>query len=347
MLKKVESALEEVELPAGALEALLKVLPHSLSVAKDERHEFQERALDMVEKVLESTKTAKEQAIPAKQMELEETQKAKATQEVVTEKAKEECGSAQKACEDSKCALAEVAQEFQQAKRDLTEVQTKLFDASKESEDAITAKEALEGLLRGGVQSRAAEILEVKEFLKSIGHHLEIDSTMMSALSLALARAPDARSNFDELTIKDLEEKGARKIAERTEVIEKSESTKVALTAAAADAEAKLAVKKEQQIKAAVAYTKAAETATAAETTFKEAKKAKTDSAKAANKAIQDHETAQALYDLFAAGPIEDFRKLRERLSPVPEVTPAAAEFEEDGMRLEGEQIPTVVAVAA
>lgn len=301
--------------------------------------------MDIADKVLEGLRVEKEQAVPTARAAAEEASRAKEAQEQATQAAQDEGETTQKASAEAKSALAEVAQKFQTAKEALQQLKTKQIDEDKELLEASSAKDILERLLKHipGQHERGADIPEISEFLQQVKAHLEIDTTMMSALSLALAKAPETRGTFDQLTVQELQEKGARKITELTEVITNGEPAKAARQAAVAAAEEALQAAKAQQIASAHGYTKASDGAAAADQAYTEAKKALTDSVKTARKAARDFETAQVLFDIFKDGPLEDFRKLRERLTPEEEASEAPPEAMDEGV----EVLPQAVPVAA
>jgi hypothetical protein len=355
--KKVENALTEADIPAGALEALLGIVPHALLVPKDERHLFQEQALDMVANILSLIEAGKEKAIPTKEAEREAANAAKAANEIAVEKTKAEVESTQKACKDSKLSLAEVAMTFQQAKAALKEAQSKLESSNKGACEATSKRGLLEAFLQEipGFQSRPADTLEIKELTEKITAHMEIDSSLVSAASHALATAPDARGVFDVKVIKELEDKATQQMAELTELVQKEAQAKAAIEAEVQAAEAALEVAKVHQLSSAHAYDKAADMAIASDEAFKAAKKALSDSSRAMKKTAEDANTAQALYEIFRDGALQDFQSLRERVAPAP-VAEASTELEEIDMPMEEVsadapvttcEMPQPVAVAA
>lgn len=325
LCKKVESALNEADIPAGALEALLGVVPHSLLVPKDERHAFQERAVDMVAKVLDQIKSEKENAIPIKHAENEAAKTTKVTNEGAVQKTQDELDSTAKTCKDSKLSLAEVAKQFQQAKEAFKEAQSKLELNDQAASEATSKRCVVEGILKelADLHNRAADIIEVSELTKKIVAHMEIDGSMMSAVSLSLQKAPESRGEFDAKVIKELEDKATQRMAELTEVVQQGAPLKATLEAEVKAAEAALDAAKGHQITSARAYQKAADQATAADEAFKASKKALQESTRASKKAAADYTNTEALFEIFCDGPLKDFESLRDRLAPPPVPEPA------------------------
>jgi chromosome segregation ATPase len=280
----------------------------------------------MIAKVLDQIKCGKEQAMPTAQAESEAANTAKATNEGAVGKTKDELDSTQKACKDSKLSLAEVAQQFQHAKEALKDAQTKLESNDQDASEATRKKCVLEGISKEipDLQNRAADIVEVKELMQKIAADLEIDSSMMSAVSLALAKAPETRGEFDAKVIKELEDKVTSRMTELTDVMQKGAPAKAALEAEVKAAEVALEAAKSHQLSSAYAYDKAAKEAEAADEAFKASKKALAESTKSMKKAAQDYDNAQALYELFCDGPMKDFESLCERLAPPPVPEPTA-----------------------
>jgi hypothetical protein len=329
---QIEKALQEADIPTTALEALLGVLRHSLLVAKEERHEFQEEVVGMAAGVLERIRGDKERSIPDAQAKLEECKLALMKQERGWQHAQDEHEIKTKECDNSKRVLADVAGKFQTAKAALEDARRRQTEGDKSRLEVAGKKEAVEDLLKEipGLCERAEQI---PAFLEKLKLRLElVDTSMLSATSLALEKAPESRGEFDVKVIKELEEKCTSHITALTETLTHDEIAKASRDAHVAAAEAALREACGEQLASARAFTKASEAAAAAGEAGKEGKKAAAQWKRSVKEASVAISSAEAELEFFATGPEADFRELRDRL---PAGAPASPELEKEEEAME------------
>jgi DNA repair exonuclease SbcCD ATPase subunit len=329
----IEKALQEADLHKGELAALLGVLHHSLLVPKEIRHNFQHEAVEMVGDVLERIKCDKTKSIPDAHASLQECKQALEKQEHALLQLQDADASKSKVLHEKLHALAGISGRFQTAKAELEAARRKQGESETQLLETVTHKEAVEELLKG-IPGLCEDIEKIPAFIENIKVHVElVDTSNLSAISLALAKASDAYGDFDIKVIQELKEKCASRIAIFTETLINGEAAKADCAAEVTAAEKALRVLSDEQIACAEAYTRASEAATAAGEALKEAKKALNQCKRSMRDATQDCSSAEAELEIYSTGPLANFLELRDRTSPAPlQEEEEAAEKEEDSI---------------
>lgn len=333
----IEKSLQEADLHKGELAALLGVLQHSLLVPKEIRHSFQHEAVEMVGDVLERIKCDKTKSVPNAHANQQECKQALEKQEHTLQQLQDEDESKSKVLHEKLHSLAGISGRFQTAKADLEAARRKQAEGEKHLLETLSHKEAVEELLKG-MPALCEDTEKIPAFIENIKVHVElVDTSMLSAISLALAKASDAYGDFDIKVIQELKEKCMSRIASFTETLAHGEAAKAGCVAEVTAAEKALRVLSDEQIACAEAYTSASEAATAAGEALKEAKKALNQCKRSVRDATQECSSAEAELEIFCTGPLAYFLELRDRTSPAP------LKEEEEAAEQEGDAIMEVM----
>lgn len=326
--KLVASVLlkEKCDFPKSVLHMLADNLDNFLAVAKEERHEFQVQAIDMVKQVFaqcEASVLAKVQVAEAKAQEAD-TEKATrdASAEVCQELAKEKTEAAEAAA----TAASEATKAFHTA-------QTAKNHAVKEQKtgdqnvNAMAEKKAVfESLITEALATIwATGSEECAEQLCKVGQECFADATLLSSLPSAAAKAPESRGSFDDVVLHQAEAAVKKRIEELCEALAQAEPARQERSAKVAEAEAAL--------QAATVHNEAAQEALAA---AQAAHKAADAELKAANKAVKQFQSELKFVKVELQGELQAKTEFDEKktalaeleehthLKAVPEAAPAA-----------------------
>jgi len=332
--KTIVEALENplLELNDECRKMLVSMVPHSLIVPVDERHEQQNVAVAMIEESI--------LAVQAKLVAALEAENAKVSG---SEAKKAELAAAHLAAEEALAAAKAVTADRAAAVKAATEVvhdakkvkQAKLAEQKKGDASLLAAKkdkENLEGALSGPfhkLKSGDFEAAQAPGLFKSLSSHfskLSIEESMKIALPSGLQKKPEDRGTFDTLVVNQVEEVFTKKIAELQEI----------LAAGAPEQE-----ERQKAVDAAQAAVEAAE-ATAAEATAKlaeseAAQQAAEAALEAAAAAVEGYESEYAeataardklkeALETFQSTSVKNFNELKEKISKKKEREIAAQE---------------------
>jgi len=318
-LASVDSALRDAEDEQASVVAMLRaLLPHSLAVYSDERHEYQARVVDMLGGVLDGMKTkltARTDEAVAK-VAGRDNERAR-RRAAVTELAD---GVADKKCVAARTEAVVVKEQLSYGLAD-EDLKIKL-KAQKEGDRKYTAieskKTALDSVgndMFAPMKSSATSEKQVKEFTKAIGW-LVLDDTLLETLPSVVGKNPAVRSEFDTVVITQVE----KALVEKSSVLEvelnQLQPDKDARASLVATAQAREAAAKEALTSAKHAHAAATSEVSSAENALAAAEK-EWKGFGAEMKVIEATEvTAKEELSEFVEGPITAFSTLKMISAP-------------------------------
>ncbi|CAK0884942.1 unnamed protein product, partial [Prorocentrum cordatum] len=242
---------KSLDADTGLAESVVKLLrdsiPTSLALLKEERHAFQEQAVQMIGQALDAKGAALDRAREEAAAKLAEVAEAASATDAAVAEAEEEA----KALADAEAAAAVKASEdaaAQKAARGAAAAATKAqadgeaslagSEASKAALEAVQ-KEHFEPLVEGTAADAKASL---KVFSKAAKEYLEVEEGTLDNISSTLGKAKGDRSTFDGLVVNLLAEAVAKALADLGAKIEAGSKAKEGFAAAvAATAEASAA----------------------------------------------------------------------------------------------------------
>jgi hypothetical protein len=317
--------LEADHLPEGCRTMLVDMLPFSLGLPEDTRHELQTMAVDMIEQTLRDKKCALEKVIAAEESKMEQLKSSEV--ELVSEVTGAEAAlSAQKiAVDKAKATLAAATESARTGAFTLDALR-----AAKTAADAKLAatrdeKQALESAFEMHFKApmenqQGPNFPELEKWLQKI----EVEASLITALPSTCVKTKEERGSFDLLCLQELERAITSKIASLSNSV--AVETPAALERETAE---KLAAKEEAAM--AEAQTQAA---AELEATLKEQSERET-SLSAAKSAVDAFHPrveemmasvskAKATLEDFQTGPIAGFQSHKERREATAEAALAA-----------------------
>lgn len=313
-VQEVVAALESADVPPAIFEMISGVIPHCLGVAKEERHRFQQDAVDVIEAELKKIEVSLGTAIET----------AKSNHEGSTEKLTAQNGELSKLQEaleaqktellTRKAALAADARVFQKAKTLRTERLAQQETGLAEATQAEASK------LR--VETMGKELDEVHthteanasaKFIKELSKHVDIDESMKTAIPSAISKAPDARGGFDAMVVQQLNSAIAKRLEELAGKIASAEPAKAALEKDVDSAEAAFQSAKTAQMTSAKAFTELQDAINSEEAKVKALQKEINALKRQDKKSADATSDAQSNLDIFKDGPWAAFEFLKER----------------------------------
>mmetsp|Transcript_100980 Transcript_100980/g.253136 ORF Transcript_100980/g.253136 Transcript_100980/m.253136 type:complete len:385 (+) Transcript_100980:62-1216(+) len=311
--------------PEEMLEMVAGCVKPSLAAVKEDRHEFADKCLGMVDEALQALQTSASEKVAA----LEAVSAGSAAEEAARSAASEAAAAAMaekaKALADAKASLAESCKEVAAAKAALAEAEEESKSGALVYTQAVENKAKLEQAFRGDYDTlKQTTVPKLVKALLKFAHDFHFEDVLVEAAEATLSKPPDARGTFDGLVITELDKAFADKIAALEETVRNEEPAKAERAAALEAAGARLSTAGEDEQARKAAVTEAAVAA-------KEAENAK----KAAERAVKDFgpEMKRTAAELTAAqkkfAEVESivcsFKELRERSAPPPEEEEEAA----------------------
>jgi len=325
-IEQVVKALHDAELSESMFKMVSDVLPHCLGVVREERHRFQEEAVEMIEAELKKYEASLEQNIDTAQKSKEVLAEQVGVQAGSLTQLQGELEAKRQELQQKKLDLAEAARAFQKTKAQTADRLAQREVGLAEAMKAEASKTKVEGL--------ASEIDEVHKsqdanacakFIKELTKLIEVDDSMKTAIPSALTKAPEARGGFDAMVVQQLNASIAKTIEELTGKIANAEPMKAALEKDIKDVEAAHLANKEKQMHAAKAFAAIQDAATAKEAEVKAKQKEINGLKRTDKKGAEALAEAQSTLDLFRDGPLAAFTSLKERVAEKADEEMAAA----------------------
>lgn len=309
------------------LRMVLAVLPWSLAVPADERHEAQEAALQIVDSVMENVRAELEKVANIEGVTVDELKATK--EELEGQVQRTEAAQAQvcQAVEEGKAKLAEVEVGVapKQATLDQAELEHKRVKADLEQVQAPVTE--LEEMLSGSLtklksrelgQLDALQVDSLVQSVLAVAKKVQMEEAMVATLPASLAK-PE-KGSFDEVVIHQAEQCFRDKLAALSTVAHAARGPATAQAAVVQAAQAELDAELAQHTQAAARLRGAQEASAESAAAVKAAIQAvaKLDAKLAVATATQAGR--QAELDQFCAYNICLFKVLRDRTAPKQQV---------------------------
>mmetsp|Transcript_15348 Transcript_15348/g.30203 ORF Transcript_15348/g.30203 Transcript_15348/m.30203 type:complete len:389 (-) Transcript_15348:106-1272(-) len=315
----VAEALRSADLPPVIKEVLVNVIPHSLAMRQDERHDFQEKMVQSIGKTLHSVEADLKKAAADAETEVKEM-------EAKVEELKQEQALAEEAAKatfelslQKKKVLAQAATEFREAKQVLAKARQAEEEGSKELKKFALDSEALTLAmtrfepLKNWTVEPANSKGETEQLMNSLKGRIELDETLSAALPTALASPISERSSFTTMVVHQFGDILKARIEDLEEKCRSEESSKATLAAALHTAEKALEVAAGHQMEAADAFITENDAYSAKTTAVQSQKKAARETRPLIRKRESLSAQLQVKMNTFQQGPLEAFEKLRSR----------------------------------
>lgn len=318
--------------PSAVLSMLGQHLELTLGVHKEDRHEFQERVVKMIDDVLTSQKVSIEAKIAGAEAKVAEADGEKTKREGDVQASTEAVAQKNEALTAATEAAADADAKLKEAHKNSAAAKSK-----QEAGDALLlaaagSKEKIESVLRTSfepLKTGALEPATIKEAVATIakvGKECHFDASLLTSLPSALGKVPEARGSFDTVVLGQVEEQLQKQIELLTEQLASGEQGRQERAAEVAQADASLETAKATD-ESAKAGLKEAKTA------LKDAEEA----LKIANKSLKQFgpEMKQVKAELeqlkeqlkeLENGALADFKELAERSIHPPAVAVEVAE---------------------
>jgi len=314
-------------LPDRVRTMLVEMMPLSLKVASDERHELQSMAVDMIERGLTAEKDAMTAAAVAADVSLNGLKASESQLGGNVTNAEAALGAQKEMVEAKKNALADATAAEKASKNTLSEKKTeqktgeKNYAEMQKDHAAISAAFAEHFPSMQAGESKA-QYKKLEPFLKK----LKVESTLLTALPACAAKSLDKRGTFDNLALEEFDKAFKAQIAALGDAVTAEGPASVerdnVVQAAEKDHEAKKAALETAKTENAEAIKSLHE----AEAAFSAAKKAVVDFQPKLEEMTAQLAKAQLVAAEFEAGPYANFLTYKSRVVAVPEEKAPAEE---------------------
>jgi trimeric autotransporter adhesin len=319
-------------LPDQCTKMLLAMLPQSLCVPVDERQEYQQLGVRMIEEVIHKLQEALQKAVDS---ENEKVAGAEAHQDALAKAVI----AADEALAVSQATTAERQSELTTASEAVVAAQTKLTKAEEDQRigdaDLVSArsdKEVLEAALEGDFQMLKSGAYEAGNAnthfnsIKSLFGKLSMDESLKSAGPGALMKNPAERGGFDNTVVAAFEDSFKTKIASLEEVLSSAKPASDARASAVVSSRQEHEEAEEKQKEASNALLAAKESQKEAAAALKAAKAAVTANKPEYKAATELRDEKKAELDTFVDSTISTFNTLKDKISAKKQRELAAAE---------------------
>lgn len=329
--KEIASALEIVHgLSDSVRKMLAAAAAPTLGQFKDLRHPQQTAVAGWIQEAFAGHQSSLEAAVNKTKVDGESATVAKATSETAVAAAEEALTKLQEVVTDAESKSSDASVAVKAATSSLKTAKEAQTTHDSEANAAADKKQGLEAIVAEDSSYHKMKVAGAKKkdaeaFVKLLKKD-KFEAILLQTLAPVLLKESAARTEFDNVVLKNLEEAISNQIAGFAKIIEDAAPTKDRHATAVASAETALESAK-AAADAAAAAVKQAETAVkASETAVKDAKKAHKASGPAAKEAATAIKEAESALDEFIKGPLATFQELLERTAPVEVMEPAADE---------------------
>lgn len=327
----VKALREEKDLPQNESRLVAQLVPHSLGVYSDERHEFQAKAVEMVgdtlDRIVRKLKAAAEEATA--KVSGRDAEKAAREKAVIDHSNKLAATKGEAAMKEAAVFQADL--KLKQAKQEFAACQKTLPVPMREHKDAITKRSELEQVLTQRVLplkvvcATSKSIQELVKLLRKFG----VDESLLSVLPSILSKDPGERGDFGTVSMVNLENALTAKLQELTADVETIAPRVATCNAAVEVAQAAFDVAKNELQKSKEALKEVEDAIRTAEAELQRATRSNDNlerDMKETEASSMQHEKRLAA---FYAGPMKAFTSLKSLTAPPPPVVepvPGAAE---------------------
>eukprot|EP00933_Yihiella_yeosuensis_P050198 TRINITY_DN47966_c0_g1_i1.p1 TRINITY_DN47966_c0_g1~~TRINITY_DN47966_c0_g1_i1.p1 ORF type:complete len:361 (-),score=161.10 TRINITY_DN47966_c0_g1_i1:221-1303(-) len=330
-MSKVAKVVKGAETYPQAVRAMLvENLELTLGLAKEERHQFQERIVQMLGEVLTSVQTGLEGKVAEAEGKVAAAEVEKGNREAAATAATATVTEKNEAVAQASTALSDATASVKQATKALKDAQAEQKQGDKDLESAEKKKNQLSDAFANSftpLKNGEAEGVSGRvSTLAKISQEFGFDAALSTSLPSALGKAAAERGSFDNLVIGQVEAELQKHIESLTVQLAEGEPGKQERAAKVAAAEATLTACK--------ATEEAAQgTQAASQAALKEAEADSKAKAKLLKQAAPELKQANAelsslkeeLKDLME-GAVAEFKESAERSNKVPDPEPVAPE---------------------
>lgn len=349
---EIIGALKTVPLTDDLKKMVTEIMPCSLGTFSDQRTKFQEQVIEAVADILREEEAAlsKKAADERSQQEAVASKESPCKKEAIEAKAALEAAKAE--TKRVKVDLAAKAIAFRTATASVAEAEEAKSSDAQKALDAQKKKDHLEAALEdlkvlNTIAPEEAEAREKENHVLAMLKKYKFEESMMIALPAALAKAPDARGQFDLMAIRQLEGEIGKMIVEQESILIAAKPGQDKCELALTQAQQHLdKLRLEQRVAA-----KNFDTASQHETTCEETSAEAHEVVQNFTKSMKHHKeavlNAEVELEIFQQGPLEIFADLRARSTPVVEVEIVAEPVAEPSLANEEEEHAMEVAEVA
>lgn len=318
VVRAVEAAADRQDLSQAGRTILAEMVRHGLATAVEERHDLQVQAVARVAEALEEEQAALKKALADVEAKLQEATSQRDSFETERNSLEEELASKATPARSAKVSLADVTKAVLAATKELKsaegakdkgDVERNVIQAEKD-ELASAISTHLGSLRAGASDGDACPHLTA---LLALARRLDIDEALVTALPHTVAKAPEARRRFDELTLDQYEEGITGKITALDGQLEATAPEAKARADAVQACKEAVDAAKATLLQAAGAFKEAQAAHQAATAALQDADKKQKETKKAVKTMEQAVKERQADVELYETGTLATFQMLRER----------------------------------
>mmetsp|Transcript_117630 Transcript_117630/g.219970 ORF Transcript_117630/g.219970 Transcript_117630/m.219970 type:complete len:379 (+) Transcript_117630:75-1211(+) len=340
MLAGIFDAVSRADLPEQCKQMMMAIVPGSLGVAADQRHDAQEAVIGMIERIIEELKAKMTAGIEEQKglMAAAESKKensAEAVAEVQSRLAAAEAlrSEKMKLLEAADNVVKEKFKIYGDAKVKQAEGDSVLMPVQNEKEQYENADKAEFKFLLEGEPREEDEVKKQYDVVKPLIDKLGLDESLGASVFTAISKAPSDRGQFDNMVAEQLTKEWKDKMAKLEEELTAGAPAKAERAEEVQAAQGEVEKAQAEQSGAQAELTVAKEAAAAVTNELKVAQAALSSSEAELKKASQAVDAKVAELQQFEAFNVECFTTLKNKTS-----VPKTAAMEEDAEK--GDQAP-------
>mmetsp|Transcript_117631 Transcript_117631/g.219972 ORF Transcript_117631/g.219972 Transcript_117631/m.219972 type:complete len:379 (+) Transcript_117631:75-1211(+) len=340
MLAGIFDAVSRADLPEQCKQMMMAIVPGSLGVAADQRHDAQEAVIGMIERMFEEIKAKmtadiEEQKGLMAAAESKKENSAEAVAEVQSRLAVSEASSTEKMklLEAADSVVKEKLEFLGAAKNRQAEGDKELAPVKTEKEQYENADKAEFKFLLEGEPREEDEVKKQYDVVKPLIDKLGLDESLGASVFTAISKAPSDRGQFDNMVAEQLTKEWKDKMAKLEEELTAGAPAKAERAEEVQAAQGEVEKAQAEQSGAQAELTVAKEAAAAVTNELKVAQAALSSSEAELKKASQAVDAKVAELQQFEAFNVECFTTLKNKTS-----VPKTAAMEEDAEK--GDQAP-------
>jgi len=327
VLASVADVIMQAEhLPERCRTMLVDMLPFSLSVPSDQRHEVQTWAVDAVDQTLNAHKSLLEAAIVTEDGKLSTLKSSEADLGNAVKEAESALDAQKEVVQSAKCLLAAATEAANTASSTLLTAQTEQKAGDSKLSSTIDEKATFESTFQAHFKTPMEEgagpnFKELQPLLKQI----EMEASLMKSLPVSCSKSKADRGSFDEVVLNELEKAISSKIATLGEFVAVETPASVERAGAVQSAEKDHDEKKEAQKQAAEAFEGTQKEQSVRAATLKQAKQAVAEFQPQVDDVTGLLEKANTTLASFETGPLLSFTKYKTQVAESGEAATAGA----------------------
>jgi chromosome segregation ATPase len=342
----VSKELMKAELPAGVYDMLEAILPLTLGEFADHRHKYQEQVVQALDTMMKDFEDRRSKDVMDLQANLEEANRKKPESEESRDEALRRRDEKAAEVREKKDALAAAALAFRAARAETTKAaeakrtdEVDFNEAMKKKAEFSSMMEDLAFLRDAPVDDR--QTTDKRSSLIASMRRCNFEEAMMVVLPAVFAKPPSSRGEFDDIALEGLAASLQKRLSQQETVVAEGAPLQEERRAAIVAAEDALESAEVRQVEAAESYTAVDANLQACEDEATSSSKAVREACARIKKISSSLTTAEAELEIFRDGPLANFRRLQQRVSP-PAVEEPATTTHEDAQEPGLESAPVV-----